>query len=857
MIEEIRKSLEESLRKLDEYIAKIQAERERIAEELEKKLEELKVFNVDKEKLRDFLKEPFVLIPKRKEEWYVIVPKFIPFHVGWLEHETKSYNIFVINKYFQWIYELPEAIKKRIKIPEPLPFKVIDGYLHTGTKLQEVAWERYKKFLYRKEGKDRIKIKKGYEFLLIAKLIEDGCLPFVPQPVEEEDIREWDGIKLRSYQKRAWEKFLKCGAIGVYWAFGAGKSLFGLYCLARIKGRKLVVVPTLTLKSQWMERIEKYIPEYKHEIDVVTYLAYDKVKDNNYALVIFDECLTGDTTIVLEDGGIKEIKDIKRDKVFEGGKTSFEFSRKTNLIYKIRSDFSILKTTPTHPHIIVRKRRDKHNNQWFKVNEKDVRVCFAKDLKEGDCFLVPEKIPHTTKTKWTPEQLRFVGLIACDGHIEKNKNVIKVAVKKKGEKEWVRDVFIKGINSFGVKKYWEFTNKRGDYVIGCSSKKLKNILTNKFKIPEGKKAEKIDITNEVFYSSLNSIKAFIDACFSSEGWVRIENNGSCRIYFSCTSLKFTHKLQLLLKKFGIHSWLTMKKRSGNNHHTLYIIHIGNKDFNKLMDLIKFSRKSLNIEKRNKGKFQNDELIWNGKKYRLVKILEIKKEKIDTIVYDFSTETHMFLANGCLTHNCQHLPANTYIRLSTLKAKYRVGLSGSPFREDGRENLIFALTGFPIGLNWEELIKLKVVKVPRFKLYVVRDYHEKFRRLEELLKIPVKTLIFCDSIKLGKQISSRFGIPFVYGETPERERMEILRNSDVVVVSRVADEGVSLPDIERVIEVAFLFGSRQQESQRFGRLMHSLKEEPEHIIIMTEKEFQAYQKRLYAIYERGFRIEIVR
>jgi len=496
MIEEIRKSLEESLRKLDEYIAKIQAERERIAEEFEKKLEELKVFNVDKEKLRDFLKEPFVLIPKRKEEWYVIVPKFIPFHVGWLEHETKSYNIFVINKYFQWIYELPEAIKKRIKIPEPLPFKVIDGYLHTGTKLQEVAWERYKKFLYRKEGKDRIRIKKGYEFLLIAKLIEDGCLPFVPQPVEEEDIREWDGIKLRSYQKRAWEKFLKCGAIGVYWAFGAGKSLFGLYCLARIKGRKLVVVPTLTLKSQWMERIEKYIPEYKHEIDVVTYLAYDKVKDNNYALVIFDEV-------------------------------------------------------------------------------------------------------------------------------------------------------------------------------------------------------------------------------------------------------------------------------------------------------------------------------------------------------------------------QHLPANTYIRLSTLKAKYRVGLSGSPFREDGRENLIFALTGFPIGLNWEELIKLKVVKVPRFKLYVVRDYHEKLRRLEELLKIPVKTLIFCDSIKLGKQISSRFGIPFVYGETPERERMEILRNSDIVVVSRVADEGVSLPDIERVIEVAFLFGSRQQESQRFGRLMHSLKEEPEHIIIMTEKEFQAYQKRLYAIYERGFRIEIVR
>jgi hypothetical protein len=49
----------------------------------------------------------------------------------------------------------------------------------------------------------------------------------------------------------------------------------------------------------------------------------------------------------------------------------------------------------------------------------------------------------------------------------------------------------------------------------------------------------------------------------------------------------------------------------------------------------------------------------------------------------------------------------------------------------------------------------------------------------------------------------------------------------------------------------------QESQRFGRLMHSAKEEPEHIILMTEEEFENYQKRLYAITERGFRIEFVR
>jgi len=77
-----------------------------------------------------------------------------------------------------------------------------------------------------------------------------------------------------------------------------------------------------------------------------------------------------------------------------------------------------------------------------------------------------------------------------------------------------------------------------------------------------------------------------------------------------------------------------------------------------------------------------------------------------------------------------------------------------------------------------------------------------------------------------------------------------------VVSRVGDEGLDIPDIERVIEVAFLYGSRRQEAQRFGRLMHAdPNKEPLHVIIMTEKEYERYQKRLYPIIEKGFNLEI--
>jgi DNA excision repair protein ERCC-3 len=493
-ISEIKKSLEESLSKMDELIENLKKEREKIKEEIDKKIEELQLGKFNKEKIENFLKEPYVIIPKRENEFYVIAPRWIDFQIGWLERQTKSYNIFVVNRYVQWITPIPEVLKEKLKFPRPLPIKVVDGFLLTGKELQDEVFNKYRHFLSSREGSDRIRIKRGAEFNLVSQLIEDGILPFIPKPVQTSDLRDWNGIELRSYQKNAWEEFLQKGACGIYWAFGSGKSFFGIYVLARIKGEKLVVVPTLTLKEQWEERIEKYIPEFKNEIEVVTYHAYEKLRNREFNLIIFDEC-------------------------------------------------------------------------------------------------------------------------------------------------------------------------------------------------------------------------------------------------------------------------------------------------------------------------------------------------------------------------QHLPANTFIRLATLKTKYRLGFSGSPFREDKRESYIFALTGFPLGMSWDELLKLQVVRKPVFKVYLLKTNQEKMRKLEELLKLPLKTIIFCDSIDFGQKIASRFGLPFIYGET--RERMDIIRQADICVVSRVGDEGISLPDLERVIEVSFLFGSRMQESQRFGRLMHASKEEPEHIILMTEEEFEKYQKRLYAITERGFRIELIR
>lgn len=204
--------------------------------------------------------------------------------------------------------------------------------------------------------------------------------------------------------------------------------------------------------------------------------------------------------------------------------------------------------------------------------------------------------------------------------------------------------------------------------------------------------------------------------------------------------------------------------------------------------------------------------------------------------------------------CQRLPADTFSRLSVIKTKYRIGLSASPHREDGRESYIFALTGFPVGLNWKEYMETVGRTYHPIFVHVVRSTTGKMAKLRELVDMTKKTFIFCDTIELGKQVSKMFDIPYIYGET--MNRLQEIADHKVVAVSRVADLGVSVKDLQRIIEVDFLFGSRQQELQRTGRLMHSEAKNTKHDIIMTEQELSSYGKRLWALREKGFNIKIL-
>lgn len=204
----------------------------------------------------------------------------------------------------------------------------------------------------------------------------------------------------------------------------------------------------------------------------------------------------------------------------------------------------------------------------------------------------------------------------------------------------------------------------------------------------------------------------------------------------------------------------------------------------------------------------------------------------------------------------HLPANTFVKLALIKRKYTLGLSATPFREDGREEYVFALSGKPVGLSWDYFKKLNLIKSPACHVWIVKNFEAKVKRLESLLQIDMRTIIFSDSIETGKTLAARFKLNFVYGAT--KDNMNTITDNRTVIVSRVGDEGMSLPDIERVIEVSWLGGSRRQELQRTTRLLHSSQAgEQENHVLMTIEEYLRDRKRLFSIMDKGFKIVLHR
>jgi len=210
------------------------------------------------------------------------------------------------------------------------------------------------------------------------------------------------------------------------------------------------------------------------------------------------------------------------------------------------------------------------------------------------------------------------------------------------------------------------------------------------------------------------------------------------------------------------------------------------------------------------------------------------------------------------------PAPTHSPIFQVPVKYFIAETGTPYREGprGREEvaLLMTMAHHPLDISWSDILK-KRLNMPSVDVWVVKNWDRKMEFVSHLLskaggqRLP--TILFTWARDLGDELVKRFAPKTepVTGLTSMKERLLLVEKylSEPplrAVVSTVGSEAWDLPQLQCVIEVGFHKGSRVEEIQRIGRLMHS-KYRGEYHTIYTEDEWVRFGwKRTMAAEEKG-------
>lgn len=195
---------------------------------------------------------------------------------------------------------------------------------------------------------------------------------------------------------------------------------------------------------------------------------------------------------------------------------------------------------------------------------------------------------------------------------------------------------------------------------------------------------------------------------------------------------------------------------------------------------------------------------------------------------------------------QHMPADMGMRASQINAVTRIGLSATPWREDGNEDIIPALCGIPAGTDWPSGESADTT------IWLVENESQKLDLAETLAegRTRAKTMIFVYRLEIGEKLAKRLGVPFIHGGTSKQ--YQAIQEADTFVISKVGDAGISI-DVSRVIEVDWL-GGRAEAGQRALRTQHA-DERGELHILMTRREYKENAKRLSALYALNFDVKV--
>ncbi len=246
--------------------------------------------------------------------------------------------------------------------------------------------------------------------------------------------------------------------------------------------------------------------------------------------------------------------------------------------------------------------------------------------------------------------------------------------------------------------------------------------------------------------------------------------------------------------------------------------------------------------------------------------------------------------GLIIYDEVHLlPAPVFRVTADLQATRRLGLTATLVREDGCEEDVFSLIGPKrFDMPWKDLerqgwIASAVCREIRTSLdedlkleYAVADAKSKFRiasenpRKTEILKKLLsvhredQVLIIGQYLEQLEAIAAEICCPLICGKTPNTERQRLyaeFKSGTVktLVVSKVANFAIDLPDAGVLIQVSGTFGSRQEEAQRLGRILRPKKNGKPAVfysIVTQETKDQDFaQKRQLFLTEQGYYYQI--
>jgi DNA excision repair protein ERCC-3 len=236
-----------------------------------------------------------------------------------------------------------------------------------------------------------------------------------------------------------------------------------------------------------------------------------------------------------------------------------------------------------------------------------------------------------------------------------------------------------------------------------------------------------------------------------------------------------------------------------------------------------------------------------------------------------------------------LPAPIFRAVADIQAKRRLGLTATLVREDGKEDDVFSLIGPKrCDVPWKKLeqqgwiaealcTEIRIPLDEELKLpYATADARAKFRiASENPHKLAVvdrllaahaddHVLVIGQYLDQLEIIRERTGAPIITGKTPSRDREDLygrFKTGDirVLIVSKVANFAVDLPDANVAIQVSGTFGSRQEEAQRLGRI---LRPKPGHnqarfysIVTKETRDQDFAMNRQLFLTEQGYRYTI--